>query len=111
MSFRRGKTTARESLAWMYFVEVNSSLLQASGVPISIYKSREMFDDLLMHGWIDHHSDPTHFSVEHLSQQQLEVLVEVIVEYLRFGFSDPGIVRFKRGPTSKEIIRRAQEEW
>lgn len=110
MSFRRSKTTARETRAWMYFLEVNASLLQASGVPISLCESREIFDDLLMHGYIDHHSDSTHFSIEQLSLQQREVLVDVIVQYLRSGFSDPGIARFKGGPTSEEIIRRAQQD-
>ncbi len=67
MSFRRSKTAARESRAYRDFVQANSALFQASGLPISLYESRELFDDLLMHGYIDHHPDPTHFNVGQLS--------------------------------------------
>lgn len=41
-----------------------------------------MFDDLLMHGYIDHHDDPTHFFVGQLSAKQMDALVEVVVCYL-----------------------------
>jgi len=110
MSFRRSKTAARESRAWQDFLQANAALFQASGVPISLYESRDLFDDLLMHGYIDHHPDPTHFFVGELSDAQREALVEVVVGYLRTGFPDPGIVGFPGGPTRDEIFRRVQQE-
>jgi hypothetical protein len=61
MSFRRSKAAAETSRAWREFVETHSQLLQTSGVPCSLYESQALFDDLLMHGYIDHHEDPTHF--------------------------------------------------
>jgi hypothetical protein len=106
MSFRRSKTAARESRAWRSFVQANAGLLQASGLPISLYQSRELFDDLLMHGYIDHHDDPTRFIVGQLSAGQQEALVEVVVRYLRTGFPDPGIGGFMGGAMRDEIFRR-----
>jgi hypothetical protein len=89
------------------FRQANAALLQASGVPASLYESRELFDDLLMHGYIDHHEEPTHFSVSRLSRSQVEALVEVAARYLRSGFPDPGISGLMGARTQEEILRRA----
>jgi hypothetical protein len=107
MSFRRSKSAARESRAWRDFIEANAALLRASGVPFSLYESRAMFDDLLMHGYIDHHEDPTRFFVGELSEVQREALVEATVRYLQAGFADPGIGGFMGGRTREIILRRA----
>jgi hypothetical protein len=48
MSFRRSKTATQSAREYPDFVQANSALFQASGVPISLYESRELFDDLLM---------------------------------------------------------------
>lgn len=110
MSFRRSKTAVRESRVYREFVQANAVLFQASGVPISLYKSRELFDDLLMHGYIDHHPDPTHFFVGQLSAEQREALVEVTVRYLKAGFPDLGIGGFMGGSTRDEIVHRVQQD-
>ena len=107
MSFRRSKTAAVEARAWREFREANAAILQASGVPASLYESRELFDDLLMHGYIDHHEDPTHFFVGQLSPSQRESLIEVAARYLRAGFPDPGIGGFMGSQIEEEIRRRA----
>jgi hypothetical protein len=109
MSFRRSKTAAQEARAWRDFLQANAALLQASGVPISLYESRELFDDLLMHGYIDHHDDSTHFFVGGLSAEQREALVEVAARYLRAGFPNPGIGGFMGGPTRAEMLRRTRQ--
>jgi hypothetical protein len=107
MSFRRSKRAAHEAQRWRAFLEANADLFQRSGVPLFIYQSRELFDDLLMHGYIDHHDDPTRFAVGQLSAGQLENLIEVVGRYLRAGFPDPGVGGFMGGPTRTEIFRRA----
>jgi hypothetical protein len=94
MSFRRSKAAVRDVRAWQAFLQANASLLQASGVPLSIYQSRELFDDLLMHGYIDHHEDPTHFAIGQLSVKQWDALLDAAAQYLRAGFPDPGIGGF-----------------
>jgi hypothetical protein len=110
MSFRRSKTAAWEARAYRDFVQANISLFQASGVPISLYESRDLFDDLLMHGYIDHHPDPTHFFVGQLSADQRVALVKVMMRYLQSGFPDPGIGGFLGGPTRDEVLRTVQLE-
>lgn len=110
MSFRRSKTATQTTREYHGFVQANSALFQASGVPISLYQSRELFDDLLMHGYIDHHPDPTRFFVGQLSAEQQAALVEVVVLYLRAGFPDPGIGGFLGGHARDEIIRRVQQD-
>jgi hypothetical protein len=107
MSYRRSKRAALQARAWSDFRQANAVLLQASGVPASLYESRELFDDLLMHGYIDHHEDRTHFFVGQLSQSQMGALVEVAARYLRAGFPDPGIGGLMGARTQEEIRRRA----
>jgi hypothetical protein len=106
MGFRRSKSVAEGSRKWRDFLEGNAAQLQASGVPCSLYASREMFDDLLLRGYIDHHDDPTHFFVGGLPPDQREALVKVIVNYLQAGFADPGIGGFC-GPLREEVYRKA----
>lgn len=104
MSFRRNKTAARRSHAWRTFLQANRTLLQESGVPISLRESRELFEDLLMHGCIDHHPDPTDFLVGQLSARQREALTQVIVRYLQAGFPDPGFVGFEGGQHARRCF-------
>jgi hypothetical protein len=91
MSFRRSKQRALESYRWRQFVEQNSARLEASGLPLLIYQSQEMFLDFLIHGYIDHHEDPTRFSVMKLSSFELDLLADIIVDYLHSGFPNPSI--------------------
>jgi hypothetical protein len=106
MSFRRTKMAAHAARSWQDFLKANAGLLQASGVPISIYESQDLFDDLLMHGYIDHHPDPSGFAVGQLSPEQREALTELVARYLRAGFSDPGIGGFLWS-IRDEVFRRA----
>lgn len=110
MSFRRSKSAAGESRAFRDFIQTNIALLQASGVPISLYESMDLFDDLLMHGCIDHHPDPTHFTVAQLSEVQQSALIEVVIRYLKAGFPDPGISGLFGSITADEIQRRVQQD-
>jgi hypothetical protein len=106
MSFRRSKEAVSEGRAWQNFRQANAELLRSSGLPLSLYESRDLFDDFLMHGYIDHHEDATHFFIGQLSETQKALLVEVIVRYLRAGFPDPGITCFMDA-VRDEILRRA----
>ena len=103
MAFRRTKNAAEQKKKWSSFLAKNRDLLVLAGVPLSVFEQQEMFDDLLMHGYIDHHTDPTRFCVDELNALQRECLVEVIVNYLRAGFPDPGLGIF--GHDIHEMIR------
>ena len=108
MGFRRSKDAAKEAKNWSHFLAENRELLVRAGVPLSVFEQHEMFDDLLMHGYIDHHIDPTRFSVDELDPLQKECLIEAIVNYLRSGFGDPGLGIF--GNDIHEMIRRRSKD-
>ena len=86
MGYRRSKQDAAKARAWREFVRRNYALLLQTGVPAFIYESQDLWDDLLMHGYIDHHEDPTGFYVGTLGEPQREILVEVVARYLAAGF-------------------------
>ena len=51
----------------------------------------EMFDDFLMHGWIDHHDDPIGFTDVDMTAEQKSKFKKLIWKYFEAGFPDPGI--------------------
>ncbi len=108
MGFRRSKQKALEGRKWRQFLAENRDLLITTGVPCSIYESRELFDDLLMHGFLDHHPDPTRFAVVDLNSEQKSALAELIARFLRSGFDDPGLALFSP-EIEREIRDRAAE--
>ncbi|MDG3005582.1 hypothetical protein [Paludisphaera mucosa] len=107
MGFRRSKADALQSRAWQDFLQAHAALLQGSGVPITIYESRDRFDQLLMHGCVDSSLDPGRFSVGALTQIQRRKSAEAVSLYLRAGFPNPGI---SMGPLLVEELRRAGVE-
>jgi hypothetical protein len=108
MSFRRTPRQAEEARNWQRFLRSNRDLLARAGVPSSLSESHALFDDLLMHGYLDHHPDPTRFSVDELNPEQRALLAEAVVRYLRAGCADPGLALFG-DELDSEIRRRAQE--
>ena len=105
MSFRRGQGVALESRSYREFLQETASIIQASGIPFSLFESREYFDELLMHGYIDHHDDLTHFFVGKLSDKPKDAFVEAVVRSLRAGFPDPGLGCFI-SPIRDEVFQR-----
>ena len=64
-----------------------------------------MFVDFLMHGYIDHHADPTRFSARELSSDESVLLMDVISRYFAAGFPDPGLAI--PGIDVADVYRRA----
>ncbi|HEV8581234.1 MAG TPA: hypothetical protein VGX68_19385 [Thermoanaerobaculia bacterium] len=106
MGFRRSKQTALEARNWRRFLEANRESLDQAGIPGTIYEFRERFDDLLMHGCLDHHPDATRFTTDELDERQRALLIEIIVRYLRAGFGNPGLGIFG-SDIHNQILRRA----
>ncbi len=106
MSFRRSKQDSGRSRAWRHFLAENRELLARSGVPLRIHESMELWEDFLMHGFLDHHPDEPSFMLEELTPEQRELLKEIIVVYLQAGFDDPGLGLFSR-QEREEIMRAA----
>src|SRR5688572_19123998 len=99
-----GSPSNKNQKAYRGFLQAKTDLLDASGLPISIYESRRLFDDFLMHAY----SARRHFSVDVLSVEQREALVKVAVRYLQAGFADPGICAAICD--HEEILRRARQD-
>ena len=50
------------------------------------------FQDFLMHGVLDHHSDPTNFCVDQLTPHQFLAFRELVTQYFAQGHPDPGLM-------------------
>ena len=96
----------RELHEWKQFRLRHRSLFTDSGVPLSICESQAIFDDFLMHGYLDHHPDPSGFTVNELSSSERAALKELVVEYVRV-FDDPGLMLFS--PAEDEELRLRAE--
>jgi hypothetical protein len=110
VSFRRVRQQANDEANWRRFLQANGDLLARAGVPPSIAASRALWDDLLMHGYIHHHLDPTHFSVRLLDSAQQAYLEEAIVRYFRAGFPDPGLSLFGLDRLAAMRLRATEDE-
>lgn len=88
MSFRQNNETARK---WNAFYQANRELIDRTGVPGPIVETYDLFEDLLMHGYIDHHDDPTHFTIKDLTPGELESLRQLVDKYVEAGFPSAGI--------------------
>lgn len=91
MSFRRNKQDSRRTKAWHHFLVETRELLVMSGVPLRIHETLELWEDFLMHGYLDHHPDEPAFSIDELTTEQKALLKEIIARYLQAGFDDPGL--------------------
>jgi hypothetical protein len=92
MSYRRTKQQAIEAKRWREFCDRHAKLIQGAAVPESLMASEEMFDDLLMHGVIDHHPDPTRFNVDRLTAAQRAKFRDLVFAYFVAGYGDPGLM-------------------
>jgi hypothetical protein len=106
MGFRRkGKDLARDARRWHSFREANQHLFEDAGLASYVYESDDVFDDFLMHGYVDHHPSPYPFDV----RAQVRILREIVVRYFAAGYADPGIIIFdvqEREAIEQEAARR-----
>jgi hypothetical protein len=92
MSFRqKNKQSGADKRNWNSFCEVNWLLIERIGLPITTVETLDLFYDLLMHGYIDHHDDPLHFSIDQLDPERLDLFRVLIEKYFEAGFHDPGM--------------------
>jgi hypothetical protein len=103
MSYRKSKKTSAEARTWAQFVQAHQKQLEQTELPTEFYETREMWNDFLMHGYIDHHDDVTGFTIDMMSETARTVLADVVVAYLA-EFGDPGIMLF--GPEQVKGIKR-----
>ena len=83
MSFRRPGRTIRETeREWADWRRTHSAALARSGLPEAVLRDREHWLDFLEHGFLDHHDDSSHFTVEQLSLEQQRELRQFLYHIL-----------------------------
>ena len=71
---------------WSTFVARNKKVVEAVGLPQVVTESINHWDDFLMHGYLDHHDDPTGFTVDELSEEQYTALLQFVDSYFASGY-------------------------
>jgi hypothetical protein len=92
VGFRKSKDVGLEKKRWHSFCDENRGLIESIGLPSPVFESQERFDDLLMHGYLDHHYDPTRFIVSELDARRFEKFKMLVDRYFGAGYSDPGLM-------------------
>lgn len=64
MSFKAKNT---KNKVWKDWLDKNKHFLESCNLPEIILKSREHWEDFLLHGYLDHHEDENNFKFEDLS--------------------------------------------
>ena len=86
MGHRRSPREATARRAWDTFVKANAPMLRVARLPAIATQSIEHWDELLMHGHLDHHLDPSGFAVTGMSEDQYRAYVAVVDSYFAAGY-------------------------
>src|SRR5688572_26712795 len=81
MGVRRTAGDTQAGQQWRAFLGRHESLVATANLPGWIVQTRERWDNFLMHGYLDHHDDPSGFRVESLSDRQLAALRTLAERY------------------------------
>jgi hypothetical protein len=107
MTFRKSPRKAAARQEWDRFVSRNQPIIRATGIPAAVFSSIDHFDDLLRHGRLDHHEDPSGFRVDSLNSTQYRALVMLTESYYAAGYEwfTPSALR----PVDRETLRQRFE--
>ena len=86
MGYRKTKETVEAARNWSKFVARNKRFIEAAGLPQVVTESISTWDDFLMHGYLDHHDEPSRFTVDQLSDAQYAALVQAVDSYFVNGY-------------------------
>ena len=86
MTYRKSPQKAAAKCEWDRFVSSNQPVIASTGLPDSIFRSVDHFDNFLSHGCLDHHLDPSSFRVEALNSTQYDALVTLTESYFAAGY-------------------------
>ena len=92
MGYRRKKQEGLEKKRWRAFCADNRPLIERVGVPLTVLASQGHFEDLLMHGYLDHYEDPARFVVDELDAERYGRFEELVDRYFAAGYHDPGLM-------------------
>jgi mannose-1-phosphate guanylyltransferase len=87
MSYRRKKEEAEANKKWEAFIAENQALISKIGLPEIVIQTQQHWTDFLMHGYLDHHDEPTNFSVDELDKRRHKPLKELAIRYFEAGYS------------------------
>jgi hypothetical protein len=103
MRFRQNNKQMREAkLRWDVFCTKNRELIERIGLPTPTIETEERFEDLLMHGYIDHHGDWSGFRVDQLDEGKYKLFKRLVEQYFAAGYDDPGLMAVE--PTERERL-------
>ena len=91
MSFRK-KNNYAEKKRWQSFCAQHANLIDSLHFPSAVIEKQECFEDLLMHGYLDHHDDPTRFTIDEFDSLKMEKFKTLIDRYFASGYFDPGLM-------------------
>ena len=86
MGYRRSKEKVGAARNWSTFVARNRRVVEAVGLPQVVTESINHRDDFLVHGYLDHHDDPTGFTVDQLSEERYTALLQFVDSYFASGY-------------------------
>jgi hypothetical protein len=86
MGYLRSKKRVEAASDWSKFVARNMSVVEEAGLPPVVTESIKLWDDFLIHGYIDHHRYPTDFSVDQLTDEQYTALLQFVDSYFAQGY-------------------------
>ena len=79
MGYKRdGKKLLHDEAEWREWCKKYAGLIASSGVPELVVSDADHWYDFLDHGYLDHHEDPPHFSVENLTVRQQASLLQLV---------------------------------
>ena len=79
MGYKRdGKKLLHDDAEWKKWRKENADLIKASGLPELVVLDADHWYDFLDHGCLDHHEDPLHFQIDHLTVRQKAFLLQLV---------------------------------
>lgn len=101
MGFRRSKEKSINKMKWVKFFNENKDLMYDTGLPLIYLESKELFDDFLMHGFIDHHDVDVEFTTDDMNDEQYKSFKILVWKYFEAGYKNPGLMVFDYEYTQK----------
>lgn len=92
MAFSKKKDNGLEKKRWQSFYAQNADLIESLDLPSPVIETQAGFEDFLMHGYLDHHDDPTKFTIDGFDPVKMEKFKKLVDRYFAGGYFDPGLM-------------------
>jgi hypothetical protein len=79
MGYKRdGKKLLHDEAERKKWLKEYADLITSSGIPELVVSDADHWYDFLDHGILDHHEDPMHFNINHLTVRQQAFLLQLV---------------------------------